>query len=55
VFGAGFEALLFNGILALLGILLIIPLFVPSRWARRRGYEDSDSTLLSDFSETQIM
>jgi len=31
-FGDGFEALLFNGILAVVGIVLIIPLFIPSRW-----------------------
>lgn len=34
-FGAGFEALLFNGVLAAAGIVMIIPLFVPSRWRRR--------------------
>ena len=35
VYGAGFEALLFNGILALAGLVMIIPLFVPSRWRLR--------------------
>lgn len=43
-FGDGFEALLFNGILAVAGIVMIIPLFVPSRWRRRAiandGYND---------------
>ncbi len=34
-FGTGFEALLFNGMLAAVGFVLIIPLFVPSRWRRR--------------------
>jgi hypothetical protein len=34
-YGAGFEALLFNGVLALAGLAMIIPLFVPSRWRRR--------------------
>ena len=34
-YGAGFEALLFDGLLALAGLALIIPLFVPSRWRRR--------------------
>jgi hypothetical protein len=34
--GAGFRALLASGILALIGALLVIPLFVPSRWRRRR-------------------
>jgi hypothetical protein len=31
-FGLGFEALLFDGVLALVGIAMIIPLFVLSRW-----------------------
>jgi hypothetical protein len=34
-YGAGFEAMLFNGVLALAGLAMIIPLFVPSRWRRR--------------------
>jgi hypothetical protein len=36
----GFQALLTDGVLALLGIVLIIPLFVPSRWRRRADGED---------------
>ena len=28
-YGAGFEALLFDGVLALAGVVLVIPLFVP--------------------------
>jgi hypothetical protein len=36
-FGHGFEAMLFNGVLAAAGIVMIIPLFVPSRWRRRRA------------------
>jgi hypothetical protein len=35
VYGTGFEALLFDGVLALAGLAMIIPLFVPSRWRRR--------------------
>jgi hypothetical protein len=31
-FGAGFEAMLVNGVLALVGFALLVPLFVPSRW-----------------------
>ena len=31
-YGTGFEALLFDGVLALAGLVMIIPLFVPSRW-----------------------
>jgi hypothetical protein len=34
-YGTGFEALLFDGVLALAGLAMIIPLFVPSRWRRR--------------------
>lgn len=36
-FGTGFEALLMNGLLAGLGLALVVPLFIPSRWRRRRG------------------
>jgi hypothetical protein len=35
-FGDGFEAMLVNGVLALAGLALIIPLFIPARWRRRR-------------------
>ncbi len=35
-FGAGFEAMLFNGILGMAGLAMIIPMFVPSRWRVRR-------------------
>jgi hypothetical protein len=31
-FGTGFEALLMNGLLAAGGVLLVIPMFIPSRW-----------------------
>lgn len=31
-YGTGFEALLFDGILGAVGLAMIIPLFVPSRW-----------------------
>jgi hypothetical protein len=34
-YGSGFEAMLFDGVLALAGLAMIIPLFVPSRWRRR--------------------
>jgi len=32
VYGSGFEDMLFDGVLALAGLAMIIPLFVPSRW-----------------------
>jgi hypothetical protein len=33
-YGAGFEDLLFGGLLAMAGLVMVIPLFVPSRWRR---------------------
>jgi hypothetical protein len=42
-FGAGWEALLFNGILGAAGAAMVVPLFVPSRWRRvRRAEADAD-------------
>ncbi|HEY1627469.1 MAG TPA: hypothetical protein VGG16_27120 [Streptosporangiaceae bacterium] len=35
-FGTGFEVLLFSGLLGMAGLAMIVPLFVPSRWRRRR-------------------
>ena len=35
-YGAGFEAMLMNGLLAAAGLALIVPLFIPSRWRRQR-------------------
>jgi hypothetical protein len=34
-FGTGFEAMGINGVLAAVGIAMVIPLFIPSRWRRR--------------------
>jgi hypothetical protein len=31
-FGAGFESMLTGGVLAMVGLAMIIPMFVPSRW-----------------------
>jgi len=36
-YGMGFEAMLFDGVLALVGLAMVIPLFVPSRWRSRRA------------------
>lgn len=33
-FGAGFETLLFTGLLGMAGLAMIVPLFIPSRWRR---------------------
>jgi len=38
-FGSGFEAMLFNGILAAAGLAMIVPMFVPSRWRASRTGE----------------
>jgi hypothetical protein len=35
-YGAGFEAMLFDGVLALVGLAMIIPLFIPSRWRQAK-------------------
>lgn len=46
---AGFRTLLNGGILALLGMVMVLPLFVPSRWRRRRRrYDDDDDFSYSD-------
>ena len=48
-YGAGFEAMLMNGLLAAAGLALVVPLFVPSRWrspARAAGYADADTQVL---------
>ena len=44
-FGLGFRFLLLNGTLALAGMAMIIPLFLPSRWHGRyhEDLEDEDS------------
>jgi hypothetical protein len=47
-FGVGFEAMGINGILALAGILMIIPLFIPSRWRSRRYAYTLPSTPTTD-------
>ena len=38
----GVETLLESGVYALLGIAMIVPLFIPSRWARRRALAEED-------------
>ena len=38
--GAGFHVLLVSGVLALLGVAMVFPMFVPSRWWRNDGGED---------------
>jgi hypothetical protein len=41
-YGIGFEALLFDGVLALVGMAMVIPLFVPSRWRGKREVSESE-------------
>jgi hypothetical protein len=44
-FGVGFRDLLLNGTLAMLGIALIIPLFLPGRWHGRIREDEEDEEL----------
>ena len=39
-YGAGFEAMGISGVLGLAGIVLLMPLFIPSRWKRDLLAED---------------
>lgn len=48
-FGAGFEALLFNGILGAAGLAMIVPMFVPSRW-QSRTLDETDETGADDYA-----
>jgi hypothetical protein len=47
-FGAGFESMLFNGILGAAGLAMIVPMFVPSRWRARRT-DESETTGAGEF------
>jgi hypothetical protein len=46
-FGAGFEAMLFDGVLGAAGLAMILPMFVPSRWRTRPGEAIGDSELIA--------
>jgi hypothetical protein len=48
-FGAGFEAMLFDGILGAAGLVMIIPVFVPSRWRGRDELAESDPAGVREF------
>jgi Na+/H+ antiporter NhaD/arsenite permease-like protein len=39
-FAAGFGSMLTSGVLVVVGAVMVVPLFVPSRWRRR--YADDD-------------
>lgn len=47
-FGAGFEALLVNGILGAAGLAMTLPMFVPSRW-RARSASESEATAADEW------
>src|SRR5580700_3079186 len=44
-FGLGFRILLLNGMLALAGMAMIVPMFLPSRWHGTRGRLDDEDIL----------
>jgi hypothetical protein len=49
-FGAGWEGLLFNGILGAVGAVMIFPLFIPSRWrAPRRAQSEALAGDVDDY------
>jgi hypothetical protein len=49
-FGAGWEGLLFNGILGSAGVVMVFPLFLPSRWrGPRRSEADTFSRDVDDY------
>jgi hypothetical protein len=56
-YGTGFEAMLFDGVLAMAGLAMIIPLFVPSRWRRRPAVNElaSYGTTYPELQATQTM
>ena len=43
-FGAGFEAMLVNGILGAAGLAMVVPMFIPARWRTRPATETEDFT-----------
>jgi hypothetical protein len=53
-FGDGFEAMLFNGLLAAAGVVLVVPLFVPSRWRSKEPEPEQARTSLvsNDWDKT---
>jgi hypothetical protein len=51
-YGAGFEAMLVDGILGAAGLAMIIPAFVPSRWRARDNDAESEDTWPSDLGSS---
>jgi hypothetical protein len=59
-YGAGFEAMLFDGVLVLAGLVMVVPLFVPSRWRSRREVTEPElypgtTASFPDLQATQTM
>jgi hypothetical protein len=59
-FGLGFEAMLFDGVLALVGLAMVVPLFVPSRWRGKREVTEPEpyagtTASFPDLQATQTM
>ena len=59
-YGMGFEALLFDGVLAMAALAMVIPLFVPSRWRGRREVSEPEpyagtTASFPDLQATQAM
>jgi hypothetical protein len=59
-YGRGFEAMLFDGVLALAGLGMIIPLFVPSRWRGKKAAAEpgpyaGSTASFPDLQATQTM
>jgi hypothetical protein len=59
-YGTGFAALLFDGVLALAGLAMVVPLFVPSRWRGRREASEPEAyagttASFPDLQATQTM
>lgn len=52
--GAGWEALLFNGVLGLAGAVLVFPLFIPSRWSVTAPSADSKAARRADEYLTEV-
>ena len=49
-FGAGWEGLLFNGILGAVGAVMVFPMFIPSRWrGPRRAESDAFNSDVDDY------
>lgn len=53
LYGSGFHMLLVDGALAVAGMAMIVPLFVPSRWVRHAGVDDDLEDGMVPVSEDQ--